>query len=169
MTPQAASGAISRIEREAQSLSLDENRHLNAHLAATSSARAGVVEANIRFKRVVITFHNLRANSKVHLSLRHDRDGRWSEGISGGGLVGVSLSSNRDPTMYIRNFFINPREMVLQTYRNSLEIEVQIYVRTSLNFIQGRVDLPPGASVTLQSASDRTTLIGLSAFALDLD
>jgi hypothetical protein len=156
---------IDRLEREAQALSAEEHLHLQSHVAGD----APPVNAAATYKRLIITLQNLRANSKALLSLRADRAARWSEGLGNGGLVGLSLVSTRDPALYVRNFSINPRELYLQTYQDSQEIQIQLYVQSTSGFIQGRVDLPPGANVTFQSERDRTSVIGLSAFALDLD
>jgi hypothetical protein len=173
-SPPETTDAIRRIEREAQSLSSEEHKHLHSHLVTETSVPRDYGQVDNAadaacFKRLIITFQNLRANSKATLSLRGDRDALWSEGVEVNGLVGLSLSTNKDPAMYVRNFVINPRELSLQTYQDSQDIQIQLYVRTQRSFMQGRTDLPPGASVIIQSTKDRTSVIGLSAFALDLD
>ena len=110
---------------------------------------------------LIITVANLRANSKLFLNMRDDQWALWS---AGGGLRGVNIRATKDPLLYLNSFLINAREMYLQTYADSTEMQINVYVYTPQSSLRGRVDLPPGASVTLETRSDRTSLIGLSSF-----
>lgn len=164
------SAVIKTIERERNALPEDEKEYLHAHVLANT-----VLDINERsfqdienFKSVTLTFSNLRANSKAFLTLQPDQEAIWSDGGEGDRLVGLSISSRVDPVLYVSNFLINAREMYLQTYQDAQEIQIALYVRTNQQGVRGRVDLPPGASVTLQSNDDRSTVIGLSSFAIDL-
>jgi hypothetical protein len=171
--PIAASSSdevISRIELEANALSPQEQQHLHSHLVSNA-----VLQLNEEtylstqvFKELLITFQNLRANSKSFLNIRHDQRAIFAEGDASHRLVGLSLSTSADPVIYVRSFLVNAREMYLQTYRDCTEITVRLYVRTEQSYVKGRVDLAPGAAVTLESRNDRSTLIGLSSFAVDL-
>lgn len=120
----------------------------------------------VAFKPLNIVLRNVRANSRVLITIRDDQHAAWSEG-DGRGLVGLSFSTSVDPALYLSNFLINAREFFVQTYADSQEIAVQLYVRTTQRDLRGRVDLPPNAVATLQSSTDRTSLVGLSAFAID--
>lgn len=120
----------------------------------------------IVYQPFLIIIDSLRANSKVFIAIREDQRAVWSEG-NGRGLVGFSISSTRDPTIYMRTFLINSRELYLESYRDCLEIQIQLYVQTPQSDLRGRIELPPGASVTLQTGIDRTSLIGLSSFCVE--
>lgn len=153
--------------REAPPLTPEQRQHLRSYLGEealfASLFRPG---AGVNYQPLTVVLQNVRANSKVFVTIRDDQHAVWSEG-KGRGLVGLSFSATRDPALYVRNFLINAREFFVQTYNNSQEIQVQLYVRTAQSDLRGRVDLPPGATVTLQTRADRTSLIGLSAFAID--
>ncbi|MFC5475551.1 hypothetical protein [Paraherbaspirillum soli] len=159
------------IANERNALSDEARQFLDAHLIANPSHALNerCFRQTQSFKPVTITFANLRANSKAFLTLQADQEAIWSDGGEGERLVGLSLSSRVDPVIYVRNFLFNAREMVLQTYKDCHEIQIGLYLRTDQRSIKGRVDLPPDASVTLQSNSDRSTVIGMSSFAIDLD
>ncbi|WP_213947392.1 hypothetical protein [Luteibacter sp. dw_328] len=123
-------------------------------------------DRDVAFQPLSIALRNVRANSRVLITIRDDQHAVWSEG-DGRGLVGLSFSTNVDPALYLSNFLINAREFFVQTYADSQEILVQLYVRTTQRELRGRVDLPPNAVATLQSSTDRTSVVGLSAFAID--
>ena len=118
------------------------------------------------YQPILIVIDSLRANAKVFISIRDDQRAAWSESDSRG-LVGFSISSTRDPAIYMRSFLINSREMYVQSYRDCQEIQLQLYVHTAQQDLRGRLDLPPGTSVTLQTGVDRTSLIGLSSFTIE--
>lgn len=126
----------------------------------------GVGKGVVMVQPILILIQSLRANSKVFITLRDDQRAAWSEG-SGRGLVGFSLSSLKDPTIYMRSFLINSREIYLQSYRACEELQCQLYVRTTQREVRGRVDLPPGATVTFQTGIDRLSVVGLSSFAVE--
>lgn len=144
-----------------------QQRHLRSHLGEDALvARIFHSEEPVPCKPLSIVLQNVRANSKVFVSIRDDQSAVWSEGDSEG-LVGLSFSTTRDQALYLSNFLINAREFFLQTYNDSQEILMQLYVRTAQHDLRGRVDLPPGAIATFQSRADRTSVVGLSAFAVD--
>ena len=152
-------------------LSEEERRYLDSHLKANPLHQVNehcFTEVNV-FRQMNITFYNLRANSKAFLSIRPDQMAIWSEGGENSKMVGLSFSTSTQPTLYLRNFLINAREMYLETYQDCSEINIGLYVRTEQFQLKGRVDLPPGASVTMQSRCDRTSIIGLSSFGIDLE
>lgn len=143
-------------------------RHLGAHLDESDLMDLmSQDDASFACQPLKISLSNLRANSKAFVIIREDQAAIWSEG-DGTGLVGLSFATTRDPALYVRNFLINAREFYVQTYNTCQEITVNLYVRTPQAGIRGRVDLPPGATITLQSNRDRTSLVGLSTFAIDL-
>jgi len=142
-------------------------QHLVSHLnEAALHASMAENTHEVVCKPLRITVQNLRANSKALVIIRDDQRAVWSEGDATG-LVGLSFSTSRDPALYVRNFLINAREFYVQTYNTCQEILVSLYVRTGQPSLRGRVDLPPGAIVTLQSTTERISLVGLSAFAID--
>lgn len=142
-------------------------RHLGAHLDESDLMDLmSQDDASFACQPLKISLAGLRANSKAFVIIREDQAAIWSEG-DGTGLVGLSFSTSRDPALYVRNFLINAREFYVQTYNTCQEITVNLYVRTPQAGIRGRVDLPPGATITLQSNRDRTSLVGLSTFAID--
>lgn len=141
--------------------------HLSSHLGeADLHARITQNASELVCKPLQITLKNLRANSKAFVVIRDDQAAVWSEG-DGTGLVGLSFSTSRDPALYVRNFLINAREFYVQTYNTCQEILISLYVLTAQPTLRGRIDLPPGAIVTLQSTTERVSLVGLSAFAID--
>lgn len=142
-------------------------QHLGSHLGE-ADLRASIAhpEHGAVCKPMKISVQNLRANSKAFVVIRDDQSAVWSEG-DGTGLVGLSFSTSRDPALYVRNFLINAREFYVQTYNTCQEILINLYVRTAQPGVRGRVDLPPGAILTLQTNTERISLVGLSAFAID--
>lgn len=117
---------------------------------------------------ITLIFANLRADSKAIVTVHPDEFALWGSGDARDGLVGWSLESSRDPVLNLRSFVINTHELFLQTDEACEEIRVRLYVHTVEAAVRGRIDLPPGASVTLESAIDRTSVIGLSSFFLQL-
>lgn len=153
--------------QDAAALTPAQQKHLRSHLNEAALANS-IFQADepMPYQAVNIVLQNVRANSKVFVTIRDDQTAVWSEG-DGKGLVGLSFSTTRDQALYLSNFLINAREFFLQTYSDCQEILVQLYVRTAQHDLRGRVDLPPGAIATLQSRTDRTSVVGLSAFAID--
>ncbi|MFC5743239.1 hypothetical protein [Dyella tabacisoli] len=152
---------------DASTLTPAQQKHLRSHLnEAALASRIFQADEPVPYQPVSIVLQNVRANSKVFVTIRDDQAAAWSEG-DGKGLVGLSFSTTRDQALYLSNFLINVREFYVQTYNDSQEILVQLYVRTAQHDLRGRVDLPPGAIATLQSRTDRTSVVGLSAFAID--
>lgn len=168
----APSGAevITRIEAEARSLSAEEQRHLHSHVVTNAVGRinAETYLAIQVFKPLTIIFQNLRAGSKAFLTIQPDQRAIWAEGDESNRLVGLSIATDTDPALFLRSFLLNAREMYLQTYQDCASIQIQLFVRTEQSQVKGRVDLPPGSAVTLQSRNDRSTVIGLSSFSIDL-
>ncbi|WP_266168294.1 hypothetical protein [Dyella subtropica] len=159
---------IATAVRDFPPLTRAQKEHLRSQLGEdTLDASLFQADTAVPFQPLSIVLQNVRANSKVFVTIRGDQTAVWSGG-DGRGLVGLSFSSTGDPALYLRNFLINAREFFVQTYNDSQEIRVQLYVRTAQPDLRGRVDLPPGAVATLQSSTDRTSVVGLSAFAIDL-
>ncbi|NIF98257.1 hypothetical protein F3J18_23805 [Burkholderia sp. Ax-1720] len=167
VTPAAVRSAIAG---ERASLPPQARRTIEGHRVANSlhALNARVYQEVASFKPVTLVFANLRANSNALLTLRPDQEAIWSDG-AGRQQVGLSLSSTSDPVMYLNQFLINAREIMLQASQDVREIRASLYLRTDQSGVLGRVMLPPGASVTLQSRNDRSTVIGVSSFALALD
>jgi len=166
----AEEAVVQTIAKERSALPPEARQFLDAHLLANRS-RALNEQCFTQvhtFKPLTLTFNALRAHSKAFLTLRPEELAIWSDGGKGNRLVGLAVSSRLDPVLYVSNFLINAREMYLQTYQDAQEIQIDLYVRTTQRGIKGNVDLPPGASVTLRSTSDRSTVIGVSSFAIDL-
>ncbi|QDQ28010.1 hypothetical protein FNU76_17585 [Chitinimonas arctica] len=162
-----ADEVVASLERESQALSPAHQRHLHSHMSETVVAGTLFNTADqAPYQPLTITLQNVRANSKVLITIRDDQMAIWSEG-HGHGLVGLSFATTKDPTLYLRNFLINAREFFVQTYQDCQEIQVQLYVRSAQRDLRGRVDLPPGAIATFQSKTDRTSVVGLSAFAIE--
>jgi len=120
-------------------------------------------------KPITLTFNNLRANSKVFLSLREDQNAIFHAGNKQDKLSGLRLSTQKDPVLNLRNFLVNARELYLQTFSDCSTITLNVSILTDQDFLKGKVDLPPNASVTIQTQTDRSSLIGLSSFAIDLN
>ncbi len=120
---------------------------------------------------IELTFYNLGAKSEAHIRLQAGGKWKWGNGVPGSQLVGVSvLSSPRDSLLAVNSFLINYRNVSIFTNAVCLEIHARLYVHTLEPSFAGRVDLPPGATVTIESPVDRTTLAehGLSSFSLTL-
>jgi hypothetical protein len=147
-------------------MSVAMRQHLASHLGEADLHARIAQNTEVVCKPLQITVKNLRANSKAFVVIRDDQAAVWSEG-DGTGLVGLSFSTSRDPALYVRNFLINAREFYVQTYNTCQEILISLYVLTAQPTLRGRIDLPPGAIVTLQSTTERVSLVGLSAFAID--
>ena len=162
---------ITSIELERLELTQEEQEHLLSHkkIDADNQLNHEMYCSAKSYKRVEINFSNLRAGSKAFINLRPDQKAIWSEGDQSNRLVGLGLTTTKDDVLFVSNFLVNARELFIQTYDLCSEIKVQLYVLTDQKFIKGRVDLPPEASVTFQSLNDRSTIIGLSSFAIDLD
>lgn len=153
-----------------QALTVDQEQHLQVYALANPRH-----ELNERcfyevhtFREISITFLNLRANSKAFLALGDGQHAIWSEGCGQSKMAGVRFSTNA-PALSLRTFLINAREMILETFADCDQLNITLYLRTEQDLVRGRADLPPGASVTLQSRYDRTSLIGLSSFAVVLE
>lgn len=120
---------------------------------------------------IELTFYNLAAKSEAHVRLDSAGTAKWGNGVPGNQLVGVSLSSSPRATLLALNaFLINYRNVSLFTNAACAEIHARLYVHALERSFSGRVDLPPGAVVTIESPVDRTTLAehGLSSYTLAL-
>lgn len=165
--PETAPPAPEDAPQEAMLSAPVRNQRLQDHVdEETLKGKLFRDDSDVAFQPLSIALRNVRANSRVLITIRDDQHAVWSEG-DGRGLVGLSFSTNVDPALYLGNFLINAREFFVQTYADSQEILVQLYVRTTQRDLRGRVDLPPEAVATLQSRTDRTSVVGLSAFAID--
>jgi len=173
MADQARQAAtlMAQIKKEAGQLTPEQSRHLHSHhglINPLHKANAACFAEVHSFKQFTLTFFNLRANSKAFLSIRPDQHAIWSEGGGNSNMVGLRFSTSTAPLLYLRTFLINAREMFLETYQDCSEITISLSIRTDQHHIKGKVDLPPGASITLESRCDRCNIIGLSSFAVDL-
>ncbi|MBI1773241.1 MAG: hypothetical protein HYR68_13015, partial [Burkholderiales bacterium] len=113
---QASSLGVEGSEDDVE-LSDEELRYLDSHMKANPLNEVNehcFTEVNV-FRQMNITFYNLRANSKAFLSIRPDQMAIWSEGGENSKMVGLSFSTSTQPTLYLRNFLINAREMYLET------------------------------------------------------
>lgn len=120
---------------------------------------------------IELTFYNLGANTEAHIRLDSSGKARWGNGVPGSQLVGVSMSSSpRGSLLAVNSFLINYRNVSLFTNAVCTEIHARLYMHTLEPSFSGRVDLPPDATVTIESAVDRTTLAehGLSSYTLAL-
>lgn len=120
---------------------------------------------------VELSFCNLRANSEARVWLDAGGTARWGGSDPRSALVGASVASSpRGSTMALSTFLINHCIVFLSTYQACPEIRVRLYVHTLEKTVCGRVDLPPGATLTIETPVDRTTLAerGLSSYALTL-
>ena len=120
---------------------------------------------------IELTFYNLATKTEAHVLLDADRTPRWGNGVPGSQLVGISVSSwPRGSLLAVNSFLINYRNIWLLTTAACAEIHARVYVHTLERSFSGRVDLPPGATVTIESPVDRTTLAehGLSSYTLAL-
>lgn len=160
---------MARIQIDALALNPHELKHLQSHLLSNPlhALNEQCYHEVTTFRQLSIRFFQLRANSKAFLTIRADQKAIWSEGGADSRMVGLCMSSSA-PAMYLSSLLINAREIILETYQDCDEVSIELYVQTTQPQLQGRVDLPPGASVCLQSRGDRSTVIGLSSFAIDL-
>ena len=160
-----------QIEQEKLELSPEQKQHLHNHDKTDSDnlLNAELFRRLRIYRQLNITFNDLRANSKAFLIIRPDQQAIFSEGDDSNRLSGISLSTSADSALFVENFLVNARELFVQTYADMSEIRIQLYVLTEQSNVKGLVDLPPGASVTLSSRNDRSSVIGLSSFALDLE
>lgn len=126
-------------------------------------------QSKAQIKPLTLIFRNLRANSKAFLSLRDGQRAIFHAGNSQDKLSGLKFMATGNSVLDLRNFLINSRELYLQTYADCPEITIQLSIQTDLDTIKGRIDLPPDANITLQSQTDRSSLIGLSSFSIDLN
>lgn len=120
---------------------------------------------------IELTFYNLGPKSEANIRLDARCKAKWGNGVSGGQLVGVSISSSpRGSLLAVSSFLINCRNISLVTNAACPEIHARLYVHTLERSFCGRVDLPSGALITIESPVDRTTMAehGLSSFSLTL-
>lgn len=117
---------------------------------------------------IMIDFRDLRQNSRVSILL-DEKDIRWcSAGDDDEDGVRFRIESPSQSTLSFKRFFINSREIYFETYGSCDSILHQVCVRGGADDLRGTVDLPPGASVTLRSLVDSTSVIGHSSFALSV-
>ncbi|MBY0572821.1 MAG: hypothetical protein K2P84_03995, partial [Undibacterium sp.] len=113
LAAEKARSMIEHIKGEADALSAEQRAHLNSHIIANTLHETNercFVDVNV-FRQMTITFYGLRANSKAFLSIAPDQLAIWSEGGAGSRMVGLSFTAVTQPTLYLRNFLINAREM----------------------------------------------------------
>ncbi|MFZ6765740.1 hypothetical protein ACO0LM_01550 [Undibacterium sp. Di26W] len=161
--------ASTELPSPAAALTPGQQQHLQAYaqinLVDTLNMRC-YADVSV-FHPINIAFLNLRANSKALLAIGAGQRAIWSEGGGNNVLVGLGLSTSA-PALYLRSFLINAREIIVEPFQDCAQLNIALYVRTEHTQLRGRVELPPGASVTLQSRCDRSSLIGLSSFAMEL-
>lgn len=118
---------------------------------------------------ITIDFHNLRQNSKASILLYEQSGFRWCSGDlreeKGGRICIAALDGS---ALSIRRFYINGREVFLETLGACNLVHQQLYASGGVGELRGMVDLPPEASVTLRSLMDTTSVIGKSSFSLSV-
>lgn len=126
---------------------------------------------NLFISPIAIAFYDLRANSEVRIGLGADDPVRWVDAHAGSRLVGVCLAASpRGTTLGVSRFILNAKELLIGTFQLCSEIRVRLYAQTLDAALAGHLSLPPGASATLESPIDRTTLTerGSVSFSLKL-
>jgi hypothetical protein len=119
-------------------------------------------------KCVSIILNQIPADGKVRIWLRDKPISAWALGDEKADLVGVSLgTASRSDVLKFNYFIINKCELMFCSYAACAEIRIIIYIQCESDAIRGYVDLPIGASAVFQSEVDRTSLVGLSSFALN--
>ena len=121
--------------------------------------------------QIQLIFYNLKSNTEAHVRLDRDGKARWGNGEPDSRLVGVSLwASPRGTMLTLNSFLINCHNVSLVTNALCQEIHARLYLHTLERSFSGRVDLPSGANLTIESPMDRTTIAecGISSFILML-
>jgi hypothetical protein len=120
---------------------------------------------------IELTFYKLRANGEANVRLEDGGAVRWGNSNPGSKLVGISLSASpRGALLTLNSFVVNSHNVSLVTNASCPEIHVRLYAHTLEESFCGQVDLPPDATVTIESTMDRTTIAerGISSFVLML-
>lgn len=119
---------------------------------------------------VTIDFYNLRPKSRASVLLYEECLFRWcnaSVGSGGGGRFCVEGPHN--VALSILRLSINSREIFFETLDANEVLHQQLYAcGSSFGELRGTIELPPGASVTLRSSVDSTSIIGKSSFSLSV-
>ena len=115
---------------------------------------------------VSIEIDKLRAGSRAVIALREDELAIWSSEDPTDNTSKLSVENSVGGMLAISEFVINSLGLSLCASDFCEKIRVKLYVRSSGYMVFGRVDLPPEATVTFESPIDRTTVAGLSSFAL---
>ena len=140
-------------------------RNGRAHGDAESSTQHELPPSLKRWVKIVLS--RLPGDGQVHICLCDDTS-TWAMGDGNADIVGVSIeTTSRSTVLKLNNFSINKRELHFGTYAPCDEVRMEICVCCIGDMIRGQVDLPLGASATLQSIVDRATLMGFSSFALN--
>jgi len=118
---------------------------------------------------ITVDFRDLRQGSKASILLNIENPFRWcSASTHHDRCARFSIGTLNDSPLSIRQFIVNSREAFWETYGACDLIHQELCVRGDGNDLRGIVELPPGASVTLKSLTDRTSIIGQSSFALSV-
>lgn len=147
--------------------SVDNNDPRPDERASADAVSIGHPQSSPSLKRwVKAILSKLPSDGHVRISL-NDGTSTWAMGDADATIVGIAIESTaRSIPLKLSSFMLNKRELDFVTYSACDEIRVEICVCCINDMIRGQVDLPLGANVTFQSAVDRSTLMGLSSFAL---
>ena len=120
---------------------------------------------------IELIFYNLNAKNEAHIRLAVGGKARWGNGDPSSQLVGVSLSAApRGSSLALSSFRINHVNVSIITNAPCQELHAKLYVHTLERSFSGRVDIPSGSILTIESPYDRTTLAesGLGSYTLML-
>lgn len=130
----------------------------------TSDSNAGEAPVNI----IHLKFSNVKKGSRASITIAPESLALWSEGFSRQQFLGIKFSAEDGGVMNVKNLSLNDRELSFIATENATNITVNLFVQTHSKLLRGRVELPPGATVMIESVYDRSTLLGLSSFAVEL-
>lgn len=93
---------------------------------------------------------------------------RWDEGPNKHGFVGILVEAGPGETLMTSSVSINRHSVRVTTSAAMKMLQIDLYVRSRMAIARGRIELPPGAQISLKSPFDHTTLLGMSSFAFGL-
>ena len=119
---------------------------------------------------ISLNFTNLGKDSGASVILSSRDTAIWCLGSNLENFVGIKFLPGKYGLLMTNNLSLSDKICYFTVPRENASLRINLFVKVkrSQNLLRGRVEMPPGASVIIESTFDRSSLQDLSSFAVSL-